>query len=112
MDGLADIDGIAAHFDGQADFADHVAGTWADNGTTDHAMRFGIENQLGETIVGAVGDGASGCRPRELGDINLAAFLLRLLLGDADPRHFRMCVGDAGDHLRVKRCPRQFGVVF
>ena len=50
MDGLADIDGIAAHFDGQADFADHVAGTWADNGTTDHAMRFGIENQLGEKM--------------------------------------------------------------
>jgi hypothetical protein len=28
---LADIDRVAAHFDGQADFADHVAGVRADN---------------------------------------------------------------------------------
>jgi hypothetical protein len=31
VDGLADIDRVAAHFDGQADFADHVAGVRADD---------------------------------------------------------------------------------
>ena len=59
VDGLADVGGVGAHFDGQADFADHVAGRRADDGATDDAVRFGVEDQLGEAVVGAVGDGAA-----------------------------------------------------
>jgi hypothetical protein len=39
VDGLADIDCVAAHFDGQTDFADHVAGARADDGAADDAVR-------------------------------------------------------------------------
>ena len=57
VDGLADIHGIRAHFDGQAHFADHVAGGGADDGAADDPVGFGVEDQLGEAVVGAVGDG-------------------------------------------------------
>jgi len=59
MDGLAYIDGIAAHLDGQTDFADHVASARPDDSAADHAVRFGVKDELGEPILGAVGDGAS-----------------------------------------------------
>ena len=59
VNGLADIDGIATHFDGQTHFADHVASARADEGAADHAMRFGVEDQLGEAVVAAVGNGAA-----------------------------------------------------
>ena len=82
VDGLADIDRITTHFNGQTDFADHVASVRADNRPADHPMRFGIENQLGEAVIGTVGDSTTGCRPRELGSFDLAAILLRLIFGD------------------------------
>ncbi len=102
VDGLADIDGVGAHLDGQADFADHVAGARADDGAADDAMGFRVEDQLGEAVVGAVGDGATGGCPGELGDFDLAPGLLRLCFGQADPGDFGMCVGDAGDHAGVE----------
>ena len=67
VDGFADIDRITAHFDGQADFADHVAGVRANSRPADDAMRFGIKDQLGEAVVAAVGNCPTGSRPRELG---------------------------------------------
>lgn len=70
VDRLADIDRVAAHFDGQRDFADHVAGRRADDGATDDAVRLRVEHQLGEAVVGTVGDGAPGGGPRELGDFD------------------------------------------
>ncbi len=39
VDGLADVDRVGTHLDGQADFADHVAGRGADDGTADDAVR-------------------------------------------------------------------------
>ena len=51
VNGLADVDRVAAHLDGQTDFADHVASIRADDGTADDAMRFGIEDQLGKAVV-------------------------------------------------------------
>ena len=62
VDGLADIDRIAAHFDGQADFADHVTGVRADDGPANDAMRFGIEDQIAKTAIGVVGNSATGNR--------------------------------------------------
>ena len=69
VDGLADIDRVAAHLDGQTHLADHVAGAWADDGAADHAVPTvfrGVEDQLGEAVLGAVGDGAAGGGPRDL----------------------------------------------
>jgi hypothetical protein len=59
---------------------------------------FGVEDQLGEAVVGAVGDGAAAGGPRELGGFHLLAFGLGLGFGVADPCHFRMGVGHARDH--------------
>jgi hypothetical protein len=98
VDGLADIHRVRAHLDGEAHFADHVAGAGADDGAADHAVGFGVEDQLGEAVVGAVGDGAAAGGPRELGGLHLLAFGLGLGFGVADPCHFRVGVGDAGDH--------------
>ena len=43
MDGLADIDRVRTHFNGQRNFTDHVAGMRTDDAATDDAMRFGIK---------------------------------------------------------------------
>ena len=51
VDGLADVDRIRAHPDGDADFADHVA----DAGADDDPVGFGVEDEL--DAAGVVGDG-------------------------------------------------------
>ena len=65
MDGVADVAGLAAHLDGEADLADQVAGVGADDAAADDAVCRFVEEQLGEAFVAAVGDGAAGGRPRE-----------------------------------------------
>ena len=40
VNGFADIGWVAAHFDGECDFADQVACVRADDAAADHAMRF------------------------------------------------------------------------
>ncbi len=64
VDGFADVDGIGAHFDGECNFTDHVAGVGADDAAAQNlavAMGFGgiIEQQLGEAFVPALGHGAA-----------------------------------------------------
>lgn len=53
VDGFADVGGVTAHFDGQADFADHVAGVGADDAAANNQTAFSIKNQLGEAFVAA-----------------------------------------------------------
>ncbi len=70
MDGLADIDRIGAHLDGQRNLANHVARMRADHAAAQYlavAMRFRrvVEQQLGEAFVAAIGKGAAGCGPGE-----------------------------------------------
>ena len=71
VDGLADINRVSAHLNGQGDFADHVARVGADHAAAkDLALamrRFGIvKQQLGDALVAAVGNGAAGGGKREL----------------------------------------------
>ena len=68
MDGLADVDGVGAHLDGQRDLADHVAGVGADDAAADDAVGFFIEDQLGEALVAAVGNRPAGGGPGKLAD--------------------------------------------
>ena len=61
---LADIDRVGAHFYRQGDLADHVAGVGADHAAAQDlavAVRFGavVEQQLGETLVAAIGNRAA-----------------------------------------------------
>src|SRR5450830_601080 len=102
MDGLADVDGIRAHFDRQGDFTDHVAGMRADDAAADDAMCLSIEQQLGETFRTTVGNGATGGGPREVALLELDALGLGFVFGDADPCHFRIGVGHRGNHAGVE----------
>ena len=63
MDGLADVDRIASHLDGEANLADQVARMGADDAAAEHAVVGFIEQELGEALVAPIGDGAAGCRP-------------------------------------------------
>jgi len=81
MDGLADIDGIAAHFNGQRQFADQIAGMRPDNAAADNAMSLLVKNQLGETLIAAIGNGASGSGPGKPAHAHLTALLFCLCLG-------------------------------
>jgi hypothetical protein len=59
VDGLADVDFVGAHLDGERDLADQVAGVRADDAAADDCVGLLREQQLGEALVAAVGDGAA-----------------------------------------------------
>lgn len=59
MDRLADVDGIGSHFYGETDFADQVARMRANDAATNAAVRFLVEQQLGEPFIAAIGDRAT-----------------------------------------------------
>ena len=61
-----------------------------------------VEQQLGEALVAAVGDGAAGGGPREHRLADLDALGLALLLGLAGPRDFGVGVGDRRNLPRVE----------
>jgi chromosome condensin MukBEF ATPase and DNA-binding subunit MukB len=65
MDRLADIGCVRAHLDRQTDFADQVAGIQTDDAAADDAMRYFVEDELGEAFVATVGDRATRSGPRE-----------------------------------------------
>ncbi|CWS08783.1 Uncharacterised protein [Neisseria meningitidis] len=73
VDGFTDIGCITAHFDGQADFADHIAAVGSDDTATDDVAGFSIKNQLSETIVATVGNRTAGSSPWEVGFGDFAA---------------------------------------
>ena len=74
----------------------------ADDGAADDAVRFRIEQQLGETFGAAVGHGAARGGPREVALLDLDALGFRFVFRDAGPCHFRVRVGDRWNHLDVE----------
>ena len=60
MDGQSDVGGFAAHFDGEADFGDQVAGVGRDDAGTDDAVTGFIKQQLGEAFGAPDADRAAG----------------------------------------------------
>ena len=83
MYGLADVQGISTHLDGQCHFADEIASTGADNAATDDAMTLLIEQQLGEAFITPVGNRAASRRPKEKTVFDLDALGLGLVFGSA-----------------------------
>src|SRR6185503_14255955 len=73
VDGLADVGRVGAHFHGKRELADQVARARTDDAAAHDAVRSGIENKLGETLVARVGDGAPRRGPGKLGDTDLLA---------------------------------------
>ncbi|MNM47828.1 hypothetical protein D3C81_588020 [compost metagenome] len=74
----------------------------ADDGAADDAVRFRIEQQLGEAFGAAVGHGAARSCPREVALLDLDALGFRFIFRGAGPCHFRVRVGDRRDHLDVE----------
>ena len=54
----------------------------------EHALGLRIDDHLRQPFGAAVGDRPAAGRPRILGDLDLAAFLLRLVFGEAGPGDF------------------------
>ena len=113
MNRLADIDCICTHLDGQSNLANHVASVRTDHAAAEYfavAVRFGriIKQQLGHAFVAAIGDGASRSRPGEQALLDLDALGLGLVFGEADPGHFGVGVGHAGDDAGVEGGGCQF----
>src|SRR6185503_18556155 len=100
MDGLADVGRVRVHLDREREFADEIARARADDAAAHNAVRFGIEYQLGETLVPGIGDCAAGSRPGEFRDANLLPSLLRLIFSQPYPGDFRVGIShgrnDAG----------------
>ena len=114
VDGFADVYGVGAHFDRQRDFADQIAGVAPDDAAAQDAAvasGFGavVEQQLGEALLAAVGQGAPGSAPREQALAHRDALRLGLLFGQAHPSQLGVGVGHAGDHAGIESRARQIG---
>src|SRR5204863_9779241 len=101
MDGLADIDRVGAHFDGERNLADEIARSGSDDGAANQAVRLLGEDQLGEALVAAVGDGASRGCPGAFGDPEFDSLFFRFLLGCSRPGDLTIGVSHPGNPARV-----------
>src|SRR6266478_7010621 len=72
VDGAADVLGVGAHLDGEADLRDQVARVQPDDPPSDHARVRLVVEQLDESLVAAVRDRPSARRP---GEDRLSVFL-------------------------------------
>ena len=68
MNGFGDVDGVCAHFYCEAHLTNQVTRVGADDTAADDAVRFVVEDQLGEAFIATVGDGATAGGPREFSD--------------------------------------------
>lgn len=50
VNGLADVNLVGAHLDGQSDFANKIPGVRAHDPAAHNLVRFGVEQQLGKTL--------------------------------------------------------------
>src|SRR6185295_3049918 len=100
VDSLADVSRVGAHLDAERHLADEIAGAGADDAGADDAVRLLVENQLGETLVAGVGDGAARGAPGEFSHADRGAGFLRLVLGHADPGDLGIGIGDRRDDVR------------
>ena len=102
MDGQCDVFSITTHFDCQADFTQQLAAVSADNRTTDHTVRFFVENQLGHTVCAVGSDSTTRSSPREGGGFVADAFLFRFFLSQTYPCNFWFGIGDGRDNFRIE----------
>src|SRR5688572_29946976 len=102
VDGLADVGGVGAHLDRERELADQVARAGADDRAAHQAVRLRVEQQLGETLVAAIGDGTPRSGPGKLRHADRGALLPRLVLGQADPGDLRIRVRHRRNHARIE----------
>ena len=88
VDGFADVHRIRAHFNGQGNFANHVARVGADDAAAHDLVGGFVKQQFGKAFVAAVGNGAARGVPGEQAFFDLHALGLGLVFGQADPGDF------------------------
>src|SRR4029450_6050883 len=74
----------------------------ANDPAANDAMGGSVEQELCESFVATVGDGAAGSRPWKDGLADLDAFGLALILCLARPGNFRVRIGDRRNLARVE----------
>src|SRR5437660_11598914 len=67
MDGVAHVLDVGAHLDGEADLRDQLAGVLPHDAAADDAQVGFVVEELGETLLAAVGERAAARRPGEDG---------------------------------------------
>ncbi len=85
-----------------ADFTQQLTAVSTDNCTTDHTVRFFVENQLGHTVCAVGSDSATRSSPREGGGFVADAFLFRFFLSQTYPCNFWFGIGDGRDNFRIE----------
>src|SRR5690606_1028026 len=103
MDSLADIHSVGAHFDCQGDFANEIAGMGSYDTTSDDAVRFSIEQQLGKAFVASIGNSPARSSPGEQAFLDLYSLCLGLFFGQANPGDFRIGVRHRRNDTRVEK---------
>src|SRR5581483_6243307 len=103
MDGEADVGGFRTHFDRERDFGNQIARVYADDPAADYASRLLVEDQLRESFRAIHAQRTARRGPREFRHANVEFLVFRFAFGHADPRDFRIGVGDARNHARVER---------
>ena len=85
VDGLRDVVSQRRHFDGQNALRNQFSSAGTHNADAQHALGLWIDQKLGHAVGTVERNCASGCGPRELGNLNLAIFFFRLSFGEAGP---------------------------
>jgi hypothetical protein len=98
VDGAEDLVQADAVLHRQHVFGDQVAGMLADEGDAEDAVLARRGQHLDEAVRLAVGNGAVEVVEVVAADLVGDALLLRLLLVQADARHFGLDEGGPGDH--------------
>src|SRR6185436_13977397 len=101
MDAEFQVRGERGHFDGQHTFGDVLAGARADHADAQDALCLRIDDELRHAVRTIDGNRAADRGPRELGDLDLPALLLRFRLGQAAPGNLRIGEDDSRDGLRL-----------
>ena len=102
VDGQRQVGGVRVHLDRQRRFGDQVARVDADDAGADDPPAGGVEQQLGQALRPAQGEGAAGSAPREDGLLVGRAVLPRFGFGQAHPGHLRIGVGHGRDDPRLE----------
>src|SRR5512133_4406917 len=93
---------IRAHLNGKGNFRNEVTSRRTNNAATDHSFSGLIEDQLGESFTAAEGQRTTTGGPWESAFSICDTRSLGLVLGNPDPRHFRIGVGNRRNDPRIE----------
>src|SRR5689334_17014795 len=98
MDGLREVFGGRAHFDGECAFADEFAGAMADDPDAQDALGLRVDDQFGEAFGTIEGQSTARSTPREFGNFDFDFFGAGFGFGKASPGYFGFGKNHGGYH--------------